>query len=1164
MKKSRLISLISLGLTSISCASIATAVAFATEKPTVADLFSYAGVTAAMEMTDGATANKGLLLTSTQSGSSAKMLAAQTGVFEANLKALSKDNVITLDNYSIKITDNDSGESFKIGMLNKKDYVNAYVEVANGNRGGYYYTNESYNIHPSGVSAGMNTMSQQYTMFYRNTKVSEETAGYQDSVKVKFNPETMEVSMQRGIYDYEHPEYALIWDLDEQINDGHDIGYSYSKFDDYSVEIIFDSLFGGADLLVYSMAGMDLSAKDIEENPVTLRAEVDLNAVRYKEYPIPLANSYDLFGKTNEKINITVTNEGTVLTPTANGTVKPSKNGKMEITYTLASDESISKTYTVNVVGSASAIPVNACEVADVVGVNSVIRIPATTLQSNLYLKENTQPAKISVYCNGAIYEGLENVTEDILFTAVEVGAYEIKYVSPVSDLITESVLFEVSTDEVAVVAEELSSIYLWNSTLDVVSASVYYNGGTLACGVELRYPSGKTVGAGTAILDELGDYEVVHSYTHDGEKQYIQKFSVEQTADSMFSKSDSKTEISYGTMSGNNSVSGVRLSLVENQPVVYEQIIDLSDNTKDDMLIELMAQPSTIGNNDITILYLTFTDVENEHNTMSVRLAYTVYTQHATYVTAKAGEKQWYTAWNEVYTTVESFTNHFVYGFISRHSFTQAPRANYPYLDATLKLQYDYEENALYSNPEVYGDPTLVCDFDDEKFFGPNLWGGFTSGKVKMSIHGTGIASKGDIYVLSVDGKTFDKETYTDNIAPSITPNFVGADVPVAQVGVPYKVIDYQAIDAYSAVKKSSYEVYYNATKVDVVDGAFTPTNTGVYTILYTAIDNFGNEAKYSLHVNALANVTMPTLTVSDTPPSAVAFGQKVMLPSCVAADGAGGLTTDISVTIHGQEVELAANQFTAEEVGIYTITYTVTDYLGRTESKKYFIDCTYALYPIIDEASISLPPAFIHGESYTFDDYEAIFYLSNESKSYISPKIEITDANGTQTLDGLTYMPVATVDKQNVIDHITVSLIFEKEGAQTLTITREIPVVYFKGENGENAKYLIAENAEATADAKGIVYRAIENRSFKLTFARALSVRDLRFIFSAIDSDKQTILKNYNSIKITLRDVRNAAQTVCVEYVRNGANLSVTLNGRTTMTTFNKEGEFKFQFKT
>ncbi len=1161
MKKSRLISLISLGVASVSCVSIATAVAFATEKPTVAELFSYAGVTATNEKTDGATANKGLLLTATQSGSSAKMLAEQTGVFEANLKALSKDGLITLDNYSIKITDNDSGESFKIGMLNKKDYVNAYVEVANGNRGGYYYTNESYNIHPNGVSAGMNTMSQQYTMFYRNTKVSEETAGFEDSVKVKFNPETMEVSMQRGIYDYASPEYALIWDLDERINDGHDIGYSYSQFGDYSVEIIFDSLFGSADLLVYSMAGVDFSAKDIEENPVTIRADVHLNAVRYKDYQIPEANSYDLFGKTNEKINVSVVNEGTALTPAANGAVKPSKNGEMEITYTLESDESVSKTYTVNVVGSASAIPVNACEVADVVGVNSVIRVPATTLQSNLYLKENSQPAKISVYYNGAIYEGLENVAE-ALFTASKAGSYEIKYVSPVSDLITHSVTFEAAADEVAVVAEELSSVYLWNSTLEVLPADVYVNGSKLACSVELRYPSGKTVGTGTATLDELGDYEVVHSYTHEGAKQYIQKFRVEQTADSMFSKSDSKTEISYGAMSGNNEVSGVRLSLVENQPVVYEQIIDLSDNTKDDMLVELMAQPSTIGNNDITILYLTFTDLENEENTMSVRLAYTVYTQHATFVTAKGGESQWYTAWNEVYETVESATNHFVYGFISRHSFTQSPRANYPYLDATLKLQYDYEENALYSNPEVYGDPTLVCDFDDEKFFGANLWGGFTSGKVKMSIHGTGIASKGDIYVISVDGKTFNKETYTDNAAPNVTPKFVGADVPVAEVGVPYQVIDYTAQDAYSAVKNTFYEVYYNDTKVSVVDGAFTPTNTGVYTIVYKAIDSFGNEAKYSLHVNALESVTTPTLAVNDIIPSEVAFGQRVVLPSCVASGGAGGLTTDISVAINGEKVDLIANQFTAEEVGTYTVTYTVTDYLGRTESKKYFIDCTYALYPIIDEASISLPPAFIHGESYTFDDYEAIFYLSNESKSYISPKIEITDANGTHTLDGLTYTPVATVDKQTVVDDIEVKFIFEKEGAQTLTIAREIPVVYFKGENGENAKYLITENAEATADAKGIVYKAIENGSFKLTFARALSVRDLRFIFSAIDSNKQTVLKNYNSIKITLRDVRNAAQTICVEYARNGAGLSVTLNGRTTTTAFNKEGEFEFQY--
>ncbi len=1154
--------MIALGVASLSCASIATVAAIAEEKPTAKDVFSYTDVTATCEATDGKTANKGLLLSATKSGASAKLVSAHVGLFEANVKGLTKDGQIAIDNYSIKITDNDTGEAFKIGVLDKKDYANVYVEVANGNRGGIFYTNDSYNIFPPGATAGSNTLMQQYTLFYRNTKVGEEHAGFADSVKLRFNPETMEVSLLRGIYEYTKPEYALVWDLDEQINEGHDIGYSYSKFEDYSVEVVFDTVIGGGDLLVYSMAGIDFSSEDVV-NPTTVRADVNLNAVKESEYAIPAATAFTPFGKTADKVNVTVVNEGDTLTLSQNNTVTPTKAGKMEITYALANDATVFTKYTVNVVERAAHGVATPCIVGGTVGVNAVIDVPETTMSSNLLVKESDKLAKVSVYRDGALYQELKDKNEAFSFVAAEAGNYEIKYVSAVSDTIVHSVSFTASAKEVAVVAEKLAPVYELHSKLTLNPAKVYYDGGEIAATAKVIYPSGKMEGAGSLLLDEVGDYTVIHSYEHNGAKQYPQAFSVEQTAESMFSKSDSKTEISYGAMAGNQTVSGVRLSLVENKPVAYEQIIDLSDNTKDDMFLELMAQPKTVGNNDITMVYITLTDVENEDNRMDIRLAYTQYTAHATYVTAKGGDKQWYTGWNEGYQTVENDTWHFVYGFLSRHSFMQVPRSNYSYQSSTLQLKYDYEENALYSNPDKAGDPQLVCDFDDEKFFGENLWGGFNSGKVKLSLYGTGITSTGDLYVLEVDGKRFAKETYTDDVAPVITPKFVGNTVPVAEVGKEYKIVEHQAIDAYSAVKYSASEVYYNGEKITVQNGAFVPEKTGVYTITYKATDSFGNESTRSIYVNALPKVVAPKLSVDGDVAKTVAYGQKVVLPSYTITGGAGGLEGKLTVTVNGKPVEIVANQFLANEIGTYVVNYTVTDYLGSTESKNYFIDCQYSLYPIIDETQISLPPAFIDGESYTFDDYKAVFYMSGDSKSYISPKIEVTDAEGKKTLDGLTYTPVVLSGDETAVDKITVSFLFEKEGAQTLKITREIPTIYFTGDEGEQAKYFITENATPLADSKGIVFNATAGAtSFKMSFARALSIRNLRFLVSGKNAEGVTVLKNYGSLKVTLRDSRNPAQAVCVTYVKNGGALAVTLNGRTVNSSFNRDGEMEFRY--
>ncbi len=1169
MKKNKLITLIALGLVSVSCVSVgaialtsdnSTAVAAGT--PTVENLFSYVGVTATAEKTDGTTANKGLLMTAKESGASAKLLAEQTGVFEANMKGLTKDGLITLNNYSLKITDVESGEAFKIGVQEKNDYANVYVEVGNGNRGGYYYTNESYNIHPEGVSAGMNSMMQQYTSFYRNNSFIEGNEGYEDSIKLRFNPETMEVHLTRGIAPGAADYWALVWDLDEQINDGYDIGYSYSSFEEYTVEIVFDSLFDTGSLLIYGMAGTNFASKDLAANPTLIRADVSLNAVRYKDYTIPEATAYDLFGKKDEKVNVSVTNEGKALTVKSDNTVKPSATGKMEIVYSLASDPTVTKAYEVNVVGAAESKAINECVIEDVVGVNSVIEVPATALKSNVFIKENDEPAKISVYRDGAIYNGLQNKTEDFVFTAADAGAYTIEYVSAENELVKTSVEFEVSASEVAIVAEKLSSVYLQNSTLTVSAAKVYCEGAEIAATAELCFPSGKKAAAGDVVLDEVGNYTLVHTYQHEGTQKYEQTFTVEQTADSMFSTTDKKTEISYGAMAGNNTVSGVRLSLVENAPVVYEQIIDLSDNTKDDTLIELMAQPSTIHNNDITTLFLTFTDVENENNTMMIRLAYSTYTPHATWVTGKAGDKQWYTGWSVDQNKVESPTYHVIYGLLSRHSFTQSPRSNYAYTDATLRLRYDAEENALYGNPDVKTDTNLVCDFDDEAFFGANLWGGFTSGKVKMSIYGTGIASTGDVYILNVDGKDFGKQTYTDNEKPVILPEYVGNEVPVAQVGEAYKVVDYVVADAYSQVVSSSYKVTVDGEEVEVVDGKFVPNKVGVYTIEYKAVDAFGNEAKYSIHVNVLDKITSPMLSVDGEVVKSVSYGQIVKLPAYTISGGAGGLVGKLSVSLNGEEIPVVANQFLADEVGSYLVTYSVTDYLGRTESKNYFINCQYGLVPMIDEATISLPPAFIDGEDYVFDKYEANFYLSDGNKNRIAPKIEITDASGKYTLDGLTYTPVIVGEDGTPVSTVTVTFLFEQEGAETLTITREVPAISFTGDYGEQANYFVKENAEALADAKGILFTATDKGNMKLTFARALNVRDLRFVFSSLNSDGTLVLKNYGSFKVTLRDIRNSAQTVSVTYVRNGSGMEITLNGRTSVSAFNKSGEVEFNY--
>lgn len=89
---------------------------------------------------------------------------------------------------------------------------------------------------------------------------------------------------------------------------------------------------------------------------------------------------------------------------------------------------------------------------------------------------------------------------------------------------------------------------------------------------------------------------------------------------------------------------SGFRLRT--NETAEYGQVIDLSDNTRNDLLIELIAQPHTLGASDVDGVYITFTDVYDPTNTMVVRLRYLEDSNSVSQVRAK-GKGQIYTGLN-------------------------------------------------------------------------------------------------------------------------------------------------------------------------------------------------------------------------------------------------------------------------------------------------------------------------------------------------------------------------------------------------------------------------------------------------------------------------------------------------------------------------------------
>ena len=71
------------------------------------------------------------------------------------------------------------------------------------------------------------------------------------------------------------------------------------------------------------------------------------------------------------------------------------------------------------------------------------------------------------------------------------------------------------------------------------------------------------------------------------------------------------------------------------------------------------------------------------------------------------------------------------------------------------FSLYYDNDEKALYASVTMYAyetakDRHLVCDFDDPNFVGPdNVWKGFTTGEIRLSISVSGLAAGSASYIL-------------------------------------------------------------------------------------------------------------------------------------------------------------------------------------------------------------------------------------------------------------------------------------------------------------------------------------------------------------------------------------------------------------------------------
>ncbi len=1134
----------------------------------IADQFYADGVkfqpsSAAPESKTFSDSRRGLVLSAYDSGSAAAFRKLYHGVFEAELKASTEGaSSPDLGAWSLIFTDVFTGESFALTVEDKGTELQAYVSVGEDSAGIYYHVENGYNSGANGYTTMQNEAGN-YTRIY--------TA---KTTKVRFDPATMEVSIQE-----DGGQQTLIWDLSQEIMDGKQFPHVIDSMDSYSVTLEFSKVKAGGkgQLTVYNVCGESYSGAFLPAPQAAVYASTTVNPVVGQAYTLPVPGIYDAEGKLSlSDITYTVyDSQGKAVAEgayTENAAFTPETAGDYFLYYVLQSGDTKGDTYVklqaVSLENVTAAFPESQLT-AGTYGLNTALEIPNCSYTSSLFTQDHEENALVTILKDGVALTDYTAVPAGFTYTFDALGTYQVVYSAALAGKTYEAdpIQIVISDAVPGVAAEELPASFYTGDTCTIPEMTVYLGGTSGKADHVVILPDGSEVSDSSLTLNQPGNYTVTYSYDVAGEQgTVVRTFTANQKTADLFTASG-KAQVAYDPYLANADFPGVVVTFQDNNAyVAYD--VDLSDNTKNDNLIDLMAVAKTLGTTDCTGFYVTLVDKLNPDNYVTIRIHQgSGNATNGSFVKAKASNQVAYTGWYKSpdwnagapypYTNqLETAMAHNFGGFMTNHSFaTSGLHLNIE--KCQVQLRWDTQEKALYASNDLQFVETadqnekLVVDFDDPACF-TSLWAGFTdNSQVELRISALGVSGSANLKVFQIDGKEFSSDTVQDDQGPAISLDMEGMTaIPDAATGKPYRVLNLIATDnlSDSDMIHTTVAVTYNGIPVEVKDGTFTPVNDGVYTVTYTAADAYGNTSTLISQVRARGGISPVSAQLTGRWQETVEYGFPIALPAYQGNGGTGRYYYSAQVTHNGTTEEISGTSYTPMEEGSYTVTLTVKDYIGQTATLTHSYDVTYRPVFVVDESRFILPPSFISGSTYTFDLYTQGYYqAANTEITMVNAKIEVEDADGVRTLDdSRNYTPKAS----DTVKTAKIRFIFEgKAGGETIqtVVEKSAPIRTVTQGSGFMTDYFLMENATGEARNQFITFRSTGKDS-KLTFLRpvCMDVFSLEMKPTVVDGVFQS---NYDAIRVTLTDRADPNIVLVLTIAQKGEGLDFSVNGGSPM---------------
>ena len=728
---------------------------------------------------------------------------------------------------------------------------------------------------------------------------------------------------------------------------------------------------------------------------------------------------------------------------------------------------------------------------------------------------------------------------------------------------------------EMVLVSENtIQKEYAFNDYFVLPEYEFSLNGQTETAEVMLFSPTDKAYSAKKLNLNEIGEWTLRFKAF---ENQYYKiPFTVYKPTFEVTSDMGSVTYTSHERFP--NSGEGLVVNLPKDSSFVYNEVIDVSNATAYDKLIELSVFPTSIGTAEIGGLYIYLTDIYDSSNYLVFRFGNPnnrdpgAYPGWGTVTVSYTGAKHFmgchniYTKTNEQgekYPVDGFWVDNLYYGTYIPFSYNGDAVKNWNSAvrgDPLTVLSLDYANKKVTSNSKLSTNEPLnqrlvanigKTDYSDcilngsaEGFVQP--FAGFTTGECYLTIVGSDYsASSCNLFIKSILGANLSQKKSYDKHSPIVNvdlENYQSDNLPKALVNTPYKIFNVSAVDNLTSDVRVVTKVFLvdgnsRLSRYSLNNGYFTPNVEGTYEIIYSVTDGFGNVCERSLFVDAVSSLDKPIITLPTTYKKDYFVEETAIIPSVTTTSSSGVAKCDVKVLYNGKSVEIVNNSFKITSPGKYKIVYTATDYINQGTENSIEINATVSDNPILLQ-DINFPVGYVGGSTYSLHAPKAIWYDNGVRKECL-PIVQVIDGTGTYQLDNYEYVPNA-----NGVEEVVLKYIYEcKTGKTEKTFT--LPIINAVNFPADYKKFFILEGNVSIPESSIGEIRFDFSGDANVKFIKDVPIGDFSTEMRVYYNNSYA----YNladSFDITLTDIKDSSKYIVISIIKvSETKTNVSVNG-------------------